>query len=575
MTSSTPTTSFSASGEDAITQSIQVIPDTTADQLPAEEFDAFYEIERTSQEIVKGDYQRVALQFPDELLHDSVPIYRHLKGRIAELDSDSGSTTSRELYVLADTSCCVDEVAAQHVNADLVVHYGYACMTLTSRLPVIYVFGRKEIDVDKCITEFMNVFDQDHPVQDENAEQPKTTLLLRHDVAYTHAADALVNGLRQTLSKYSPPISVTYNPIPSTSQPASSTLKQTSTATTSKSIGHSSDQANQLANQVPPMDAVDSSSSQAEVDFQAFNTILYVGGESLGLTNLLMTNSTCDIYTYNPVTHKALHESTTGRTNKLLMRRYVAVQKAKDSDVFGILVGTLGVASYLPLISHIRRLLARKQKKSYTISVGKLNPAKLANFLEIECFVLVACPENSLIEDKEFLRPIVTPYELEVAMQAEQSWTGRYVLDFERLLANARYDEEQNETKKSKANGTEGGEAGEREDSGAESDPDQPVFSVVTGKYRHAKRYGGKSSDPLVIEGSSSLILRNQDSQLSKLPTDSAAGQFLQQRTYQGLEVRRGMDAPSVLEQGRSGIARGYQDDRSHQDFERSSNASG
>ena len=178
-------------------------------------------------------------------------------------------------------------------------------------------------------------------------------------------------------------------------------------------------------------------------------------------------------------------------------------------------------------------------------------------------------------------------------MQAEQSWTGRYVLDFEKLLADARYEEERDEIKKSKANGTEGGEAGEREDSGAESDPDQPVFSVVTGKYRHAKRYGGlsisfpsfshsgspllagKSSDPLVIEGSSSLILRNQDSQLSKLPTDSAAGQFLQQRTYQGLEVRRGMDAPSVLEQGRSGIARGYQDDRSHQDFERSSNASG
>ncbi len=32
-------------------------------------------------------------------------------------------------------------------------------------------------------------------------------------------------------------------------------------------------------------------------------------------------------------------------TNKLLMRRYVAVQKARDADVFGILVGTLGVGS--------------------------------------------------------------------------------------------------------------------------------------------------------------------------------------------------------------------------------------
>ena len=30
----------------------------------------------------------------------------------------------------------------------------------------------------------------------------------------------------------------------------------------------------------------------------------------------------------------------------------------------------------------------------------------------------------------------MTPYELEVALQAEQSWTGRYVLDFEILLTD-------------------------------------------------------------------------------------------------------------------------------------------
>jgi diphthamide biosynthesis enzyme Dph1/Dph2-like protein len=57
-------------------------------------------------------------------------------------------------------------------------------------------------------------------------------------------------------------------------------------------------------------------------------------------------------------------------------------------------------ASYLPLIAHLRQVLARAHKKAYTISVGKLNPAKLANFPEIECFVLVACPENSLVDAK-------------------------------------------------------------------------------------------------------------------------------------------------------------------------------
>lgn len=48
------------------------------------------------------------------------------------------------------------------------------------------------------------------------------------------------------------------------------------------------------------------------------------------------------------------------------------------------------------------------QKKSYTISVGKLNPAKLANFMEIECFVIVACPENSVVEAKVWVSPLHT-----------------------------------------------------------------------------------------------------------------------------------------------------------------------
>jgi hypothetical protein len=32
------------------------------------------------------------------------------------------------IYFSGD-SCCVDEVAAQHVNADAMVHYGHACMS--------------------------------------------------------------------------------------------------------------------------------------------------------------------------------------------------------------------------------------------------------------------------------------------------------------------------------------------------------------------------------------------------------------------------------------------------------------
>jgi diphthamide biosynthesis protein 2 len=86
-------TTFFASGADAISRTIDVQPESTV--TSPSELDHFYEIERTIAEILTGDYKRVALQFPDELLHDSVPIYRRLK---------SGIGIGRELYVLADTS---------------------------------------------------------------------------------------------------------------------------------------------------------------------------------------------------------------------------------------------------------------------------------------------------------------------------------------------------------------------------------------------------------------------------------------------------------------------------------------
>lgn len=93
----------------------------------------------------------------------------------------------------------------------------------------------------------------------------------------------------------------------------------------------------------------------------------------------------------------------------------------------------MGVASYLNIIDHLKRVIKAAGRKSYFFVMGKLNVAKMANFMEVDCYVLVSCPENSLIDSKvlvkiflkrlliilllqEFYRPIVTPYELELAL---------------------------------------------------------------------------------------------------------------------------------------------------------------
>jgi diphthamide biosynthesis protein 2 len=92
-----------------------------ANAIKIDNIDSYYEIERTCQLILEGGYSRIALQFPDELLPDSATVAGKLRDR-----------TGKSVFILADTSygsCCVDEVAAEHVSADFIVHYGRSCLS--------------------------------------------------------------------------------------------------------------------------------------------------------------------------------------------------------------------------------------------------------------------------------------------------------------------------------------------------------------------------------------------------------------------------------------------------------------
>ncbi|KAK7436879.1 Diphthamide biosynthesis protein 2, variant 2 [Stygiomarasmius scandens] len=397
-------------------------------------------------------------------------------------------------------------------------------MSQSPRIPVIYVFGKKPVDVDDCVNQFQKALQLSS--DETGKERP---VILRHDVAYTHQAVLISERLREVLE---PHYMILYAEVPNKVYP-----------TTSPS--------SPVVNEAFPENC----------------SYLYIGGENLALTHLLMTHSDCDVISYSPPARSCRVESASPTANKLLMRRYAMIQKARDADVFGILVGTLGGSSYLSLIKHLRSLLRERSKKFYTISVGKLNPSKLANFMEIECFVLVACPENSLIDTKDFYRPIVTPYELEVALADDpaEAWLasgttragGGYVLDFQKLLI----------AEGSSVSDAKGADAQcqNNEDKGSpgeDDDGDKPIFSLVTGKYRHPRRFGDSSptsetNDEATASDGHTLI-KTQHGELAMI-NDSAAGTFLrEQRTYQGLDPRFGQDAPSTLEQGRSGIARGY-----------------
>lgn len=115
MTTANGPTTFADDGRAVIERTIE----TTS--IKHENIERLYEIDRTVTRILEGGYSKIALQFPDELLADSATVATLLREK-----------TGKNIYILADTSygsCCVDEVAAEHVDADLIVHYGRSCLS--------------------------------------------------------------------------------------------------------------------------------------------------------------------------------------------------------------------------------------------------------------------------------------------------------------------------------------------------------------------------------------------------------------------------------------------------------------
>ena len=448
----------------------------------------FYEIEDTAAWLRNGGYTRIALQFPDALLPDAVEV-------VAQLRSCLENPVN--IFVLGDTSygsCCVDEVAAQHAMGECVVHYGPACRSATTRLPVYYVFGQYPIHIDDCVEQMK------HEVE----KLPRThSLLLLHDARFLYTIGRLVRALEEALER---PVEC-------------GEMARYYDPTTD-------------VEDTPPL-RIGGQTIRHRTQIDGDVIVLYVGPGSSQLMNILLRCNTSTCIHYDPTQRSCQPAS---KVNKLLMRRYYLVQQAKAAQMVGILVGTLGVAHYMDTVNQLRTAINASGRRAYVFVVGKINVPKLANYAEIDLFVLVACPENSLLDSKEFYKPIVTPYEMQLALQHDREWTGDYRLDFQDIVPELVALEPQREPEN-----------------------DVPYFSLVSGTLEappHVNLAYDNATDP--DEESALVCGAAHESALTTFV--SKAGEFLATREFQGLDPRIGDDAAHAAQLGSRGIAKGYKD---------------
>ncbi len=241
------------------------------------------------------------------------------------------------MYVLADTtygSCCVDEVAAAHVDAQCVVHFGHACLSRTSRLPVYYVFGNTCINVQQCVMHIA-----------EFRSLKKQALLVLFELEYAHAMEKLEEEMRRQLSEQV----FVFAQVPSCEmEPLLGGGGGTSQEPKSKLQEHRIGGLKWCLTEQHVME-----------DY----AILWIGEEGAALTNVMLTYNTNAVAKFDPSTNTLVADM--GNKSKSLMRRFYLVQRAKDASVVGIVVGTLGVAGYVEAIQHVRNIVKKAGKQSY------------------------------------------------------------------------------------------------------------------------------------------------------------------------------------------------------------------
>ncbi|KAG7373078.1 DPH2: diphthamide biosynthesis protein 2 [Nitzschia inconspicua] len=594
----------------------------------------YYEVERISREVIQLVFEnnsrnsdeattehvkprvlRIALQFPDELLADSPEVCWLLDDQLRRDllewndtscktdNSDSNNSITPFCFVLGDTtvnSCCPDEVAALHLNADVLVHYGHACLSPTGTLPVLYSFGKLPLNVEDAVQK----------MEQARQERGSEKVLILYQVGYHHAVPQLQNTWQQAVNQHvEKTLHIEVAQIPKPSKTSRRKRQPTATARGDHCCGSLNDQvkstccqsSSETTNNKYTADTVGISCGGVEhesscaksnvlgiVDEEEIMDIpvdslarpLIIGGlelpptitswESLaGYTILFIMSSDpttaedlsstlaaphhrqycnsmlCflslpdppkEYWMYTP-TDNTLNFNDKGSSSssiqRQLKRRFFLTQKARDANVFGILVSNLSQQHLIDVVQTLQAIIQDAGKASYSFAVGRINPAKLANFAEIDVFCLVACREQSMLDnERDYPVPVITPMELEIALGNLEWGTEPYSLDCQDILRRVRQSIDNDEN-------------GEKEDT------DAPYFSLVTGRYESKNVPSGLAKDEC-------LNLLHLPGQGQIMEYKSEAANFLKQREYHGLETMVGQTEAKAAVRGLSGIASNY-----------------
>lgn len=115
------------------------------------------------------------------------------------------------------------------------------------------------------------------------------------------------------------------------------------------------------------------------------------------------------------------------RIERILRQRFGLIMSSMDAQRFGILIGEKPGQMRRTLALRMKRLLEKHGKKGYLLALEHVGP-ELIDFYPVDAFVNTACPRIAIDDAVKYAKPLLTPFELEVAL-GEKKWELGYQFD--------------------------------------------------------------------------------------------------------------------------------------------------
>ena len=121
--------------------------------------------------------------------------------------------------------------------------------------------------------------------------------------------------------------------------------------------------------------------------------------------------------------------------DRILRIRFARITKARSAKKWGILVSSKEGQYRMKLAKELKKILEDNKMEAYIILVDNVTPDALLPYLELDAFVVSACPRIAIDDSQMYKKPLLTPQELEIVLN-KREWEN-YQLD--EILFHERY----------------------------------------------------------------------------------------------------------------------------------------